>query len=71
VLLAHGADPNRQDVDGVSALMEAVSTHHNELIGTLMAHGVDPALKDRKGRTATDIATQKGNDEAAGLIAGR
>jgi ankyrin repeat protein len=32
MLLDHGADPHLQDNDSVSALMEAVTTRHNELI---------------------------------------
>jgi ankyrin repeat protein len=36
-----------------------------------MAHNADPALKDSQGRTASDIAKQKGNNEAVGLLTRR
>jgi hypothetical protein len=69
LLLAAGADPNPQDSDGVSALMEAVATDHSELIGTLLSYGADPALKDARGRTAMDLARQKGKEDAIALLA--
>ncbi len=66
--LAGGSTP---PVDGVSALMEAVSTRHNDLIDPLISYHADPAMKDARGRTAADIAKQKGNDEAGASLAHR
>jgi uncharacterized protein len=71
ILLDHGANPNLQDSEGVTALMEAVSTDHSAMIDTLISHRADPKLMDRRGRTAADIAKQQGNDEAARSLAGR
>ncbi len=63
-LLAHGADPNLQDNNGSSALMEAVTTNHNRLIGTLLEYRADPTLTDGEGHTAADLAKASGNQEA-------
>ena len=64
------ADQNIQDIDGISALMEAVSRGDNELVELLLAKGADPALKDAAGRTASSIANKKGNAEALRLLSG-
>jgi ankyrin repeat protein len=49
--------------------MEAVVTDHPELIRILLAYRANPALADREGRTAADLARQRGNQEAAELLA--
>jgi hypothetical protein len=71
LLLKHGADPNLGDAEGVTPLMEAVSTNHSEMIPPLISHRADPMLTDHKGRTAADIAKLKGDEEAARSLAGR
>ena len=71
LLLERGANPDLQDEDGTSALMEAVVTDHAELIQILLTYRANPALTNRDGRTATDLAEQRGNQEAAALLAQR
>jgi ankyrin repeat protein len=68
LLLENGAEPNVQDASGTTALMEAVSSGHNELIEALISHRADPALQDREGHTAADLARSRGNQEAVALL---
>jgi ankyrin repeat protein len=56
MLVARGADLNRVDDRGRSALMIAAERGHAEIASWLVAHGADPALKDRQGKSAVDLA---------------
>ncbi len=53
-LISNGADVNKIDVDGQSALMEAVEKGDIHLIGELIDAGADVLLKDKKGKIALE-----------------
>ncbi len=68
VCLDHGADVNAFDINGATALSEAI-TQGDEIVKFLAAHGADLQMRDKQGRTALDIANgvSKGfNDARAG-----
>ncbi len=60
-LLAAGADPNTQDADGKTALMECVRYEScaEACIDVLLRHGADPNLQDRAGKTALILACRE------------
>ena len=49
VLLAHGADPNKQNEKGTSPLYIACSNRNLECITELLSAGADPNLPNNKG----------------------
>ena len=55
-LLHNGADPNRQDSNGSSALHHAVLANRIDTIPVLMEYGVSLDLKNNNGQTALDVA---------------
>jgi ankyrin repeat protein len=74
ILLAHGADPNKQDSDGQSALMAAFSEplakDNVDLIQILLKAHANPNLRDRAGRTVLDLAIKyKGDPTVDAIIA--
>lgn len=52
----HGADVNRRDHDGYSAVHHAAARGHNELIGYLVERGADVSFVSRRGQTSVDMA---------------
>ena len=52
MLVKAGADLNRTDPDGTSALVMAIVNAHYDLPIYLMEHGADPNIADKFGRTA-------------------
>ncbi len=56
LLLEHGANPNQQDIRGMTPLMLAISTDHPDtrVIPLLLKHGADPNIKSKAGETAFD-----------------
>ncbi len=52
VLLAHGADRNVVDSQGISALVSALINGHYDVAGVLIDSGTDLGLADETGRTA-------------------
>jgi hypothetical protein len=64
LLLAHGADVNRQANDGTTALHGAASRGRNPVINLLAARRADLSITDARGRTAADVA--KGGQGAFG-----
>jgi len=52
LLLEHGANPNRKDDAGCTALMYATRDYSGKLPLLLLQHGADLNLKDNEGNTA-------------------
>lgn len=63
VLLAHGADPNRQDLDFFRAITLAADKGHWAIVRLLVEHGADPAATDGVSKSAMDYAKEQGNAE--------
>ena len=57
LLLHNGADPNRQDNDGNSALHHAALAENSEAIPDLLKYGASLNLKNNNGQTPLDLAT--------------
>ena len=60
-LLAHKANVNMVDADGVTALMIAAARDNSQMIGLLIQSGANPRLKSAAGETARDIAVANDN----------
>jgi uncharacterized protein len=57
-LLRKGADPNRADRGGRTALMNAAIDGKEEMVRTLLQYGADPNIQDRLGYSALHFASQ-------------
>lgn len=55
-LIDGGADVNRSDPDGMTALMMAAGYGNDDMVTLLLSRGADPKLADEKGRRALDYA---------------
>ena len=64
LLIAHGADVNWIDCEGVTPLILAAHKDHIELVQLLLAHGADTTIKDQWQRTALDYARRRGDADA-------
>ncbi len=51
-LLMHNANPNKQNMFGVTPLHEASNNWDRKIISLLMEHGANPKVKDKFGRAA-------------------
>jgi uncharacterized protein len=60
LLLANGAQVNAQDIDGQTALVEAIKYGQETIAQLLLDHGANPRLKDRFGRTPLFMAVDLG-----------
>jgi len=58
-LLERGADPNIQDSDGNTALINAVQWEFYDYVELLLSHGASPTLRNKEGRTALDIVLRR------------
>jgi ankyrin repeat protein len=56
LLVARGADLNRTDDRGRTALMIAAERGHDLIVEFLLERGADPALKDKQGNSVVDLA---------------
>lgn len=75
LLLARGAEIERQHFLGTTALHYAAVGDQVEMAQLLLEHGADPERKGRKfdpaGQTPLEIAEARGSDEVAKLLRGR
>lgn len=67
-LLAEGADPEAQIIDGSRPLHIAASRGHTGVVQILLASGVDVNATDRNGRTALHIAAGRGRAEVVAKL---
>jgi ankyrin repeat protein len=67
LLIRHGADVNRADAGGSTALHFAVLNRNPELIRMLLAGGAKKNVKDSQGYTPLDLA-KSWDDEAAATL---
>ena len=63
-LLAKQADPNAKNETGVTALMVATASGHQDVFQALLANGANVDAKDNHGRSALSIAAVNENTEA-------
>lgn len=68
ILLAHGADVNVQDVDGVTPLMMAVQENHPDVCDRLIQNGVDVNIARRNGKTALHDAAALSSDKIYDML---
>ena len=68
-LIANGADPNRLDGGGWTALYYAAYKGHERGVAALLAGGADPRVRDKYGKTALDYALEYGQTHVLRLSA--
>ncbi|REJ81999.1 MAG: ankyrin repeat domain-containing protein [Acidobacteria bacterium] len=67
-LLAAGAAVDARQEGGFTPLMSAALAGNLELLELLLEHGADPAIAAADGRTAIDLASAGGHDEAVARL---
>ena len=68
-LLKNGMNPNTVNEEGMTPLMEAVSTYENaDIVKTLLKYGANKEAQDKKGRTAASYAKFNPNLEIQNLL---
>ncbi|KAL6537665.1 hypothetical protein OROHE_012292 [Orobanche hederae] len=67
-LIRSGADPNKKDCDGRSALHLAASRGHEDITLFLIQEGVDMNAEDDFGNTPLLEAIKRGHDRVASLL---
>jgi len=67
-LLKAGADPNRRNKFGTTALMLAAGAPHANVVRSLLNAKADAALRDAKKETAYDIAKTTGDSETLAAL---
>lgn len=67
-LLAQGADPNRQQEGGWTALHAAAQSGDPELVALLLEHGADRTLANDAGQTPLDLALARNHIAAVALL---
>jgi ankyrin repeat protein len=68
VLLRAGADPNRKNKWGATALMIAAANGQKVMVSHLLSVGADPAAKDSYGDDAAGMAAERQYVELAELL---
>ena len=73
MLLAHGADPNKNTdtnwgYGGDTPLHAAAEEGHADIVELLTTSGADIWLQDREGQTALDVAKRRGNSTIVTLL---
>ena len=64
LLLDLGAEVNRRDNRGRTALMTAAERDYAEVVGALVKAGARPGIEDNEGKTARDLASAAGSLDA-------
>lgn len=67
-LLENKANPNKTDVNGITALMLAVQFKNFEAIELLLNSKADKSIKDKKGMTAFEYAVFSKNEQLINLL---
>ena len=68
LLLKENADPNLQDLDGVTALMFASQNGHYQVVEDLLKENADPNFQDQDGWTALMFGSQNGHYEVVEFL---
>jgi ankyrin repeat protein len=66
--LEGGADPNKKDNFGTTALQSAIAEKKHEAVAVLLEHGADVTVQDNDGRTALHYAIEHGLPNLAALL---
>jgi hypothetical protein len=67
-LIDRGADVNKPNPLGITALMFAAYCGHDEAIELLLSRGADVNVADKDGNTALGLAKQRGNQISIALL---
>lgn len=67
-LLDAGADPNAQNEQGITPLMNAAWFGCGDSVRELLRRGANPLLRDHKGKSAKDLALEKGHKDIEDLL---
>jgi uncharacterized protein len=69
-LLNHGADPNRKNENGYTALILLQQADEDDpaMTKALLEHGAEPAIRTPSGNDALHFAMQKGNTESVAIL---
>ena len=68
LLLEKGANPNKTDVNGSTALHFSVIFSYEDIVQLLVEAKADKYLKDNRGKSAIDYATITGNEKITQLL---
>jgi len=68
LLLAYGADPDRQDVAGATALMWGAHRGHVDVVKKLLAAQANVSICNRAGYTALKLAEFNAYEEVVQLL---
>jgi ankyrin repeat protein len=69
ILLDRGADPNAKSQSGSTPLHTVGFTGDRASLDLLLKYGADPSIKNNDGKTAHDIATERGHEDVARILA--
>ena len=68
-LLNNGANPNKLDDQGRTALHSAaIRNRHTIVVNLLLEHGADPSRVDGEGNTARELASTKGREKVVAFL---
>ncbi len=69
MLLDKGANPNARSEAGNTPLHTTGFTGDRTSLELLLKHGADRTIKNKDGKTAKDIATERGHEDVARILA--
>ena len=67
-LLNYGANINKKDSNGNTALHHAAISGHRNIVTLLLGRKADPCIRNKQGRTPYDLAIQKKHTQIADLL---